>query len=81
METKKIEVVCNWPNHLSVPDINVFLRFANFYQQFIQGFTQIASSLIFMLPTTSGFTTKESIFIDRYDGNDSSKILHKPHCT
>ena len=35
MEAKKIEVVKKWPEPKSVWDIQVFLGFANFYQQFI----------------------------------------------
>ena len=36
----------------SVQDIQVFLGFANFYQQFIQGFSKIATPLTSMLKTT-----------------------------
>ena len=35
MEAKRIEVVKKWPELKSVRDIQVFLGFANFYQQFI----------------------------------------------
>ena len=35
MEAERIEVVKDWPEPKSVHDIQVFLGFANFYQQFI----------------------------------------------
>ena len=52
MEAKKIEVVRKWPEPKSVWDIQVFLSFANFYWQFIQGFSKIAAPLTSMLKTT-----------------------------
>ena len=52
MEAKRIKVVKNWPKPKSVRDIQVFLGFANFYRQFIQGFYRIAAPLTSMLKTT-----------------------------
>ena len=52
MEAKQIEVVKEWPKPKSIQDIQVFLGFANFYQQFIQGFSKIATLLTSMLKTT-----------------------------
>ena len=52
MEAKKIEVVKDWPEPKSVRNIQVFLGFANFYWQFIQGFSRIAAPLTSMLKTT-----------------------------
>ena len=51
MEVEQIEVVKKWPELKSVQDIQVFLGFANFYWQFIQGFSKIAASLTSMLKT------------------------------
>ena len=51
MEAKQIEVVKKWPEPKSVQDIQVFLSFANFYQQFIQGFSRIAAPLTSILKT------------------------------
>ena len=51
MEAKKIEVVKEQPKSKSVQDIQVFLDFANFYQQFIQGFSKMAVLLTSMLKT------------------------------
>ena len=45
MEAKKIKVVKDWHEFKSVCNILVFLGFANFYWQFIQGFSRIAASL------------------------------------
>ena len=52
MEAEKIEVVKDWPKSQSVYNIQIFLGFANFYWQFIQGFSRIAASLTSMLKTT-----------------------------
>ena len=51
MEDERIKAVKQWPEPKSVRDIQVFLGFANFYQQFIQGFNSIAVSLTSMLKT------------------------------
>ena len=53
MEAKRMEVVKEWPKPKSVQDIQVFLPFANFYWQFIQGFSRIAASLTSILKTTN----------------------------
>ena len=51
IEDKKIEAVKQWPEPQLIQDIQVFLGFANFYQQFIQGFCQIAALLSLILKT------------------------------
>ena len=51
MEAKRIEIVKNWPEFKSIRNIQVFLGFANFYWQFIQGFSRIAVPLTSMLKT------------------------------
>ena len=66
MEAKKIEVVKNWPKFKSVRDIQVFLGFANFYWQFIQGFNRISVLFTSMLKTT-GLPDKPAP--SRNDGN------------
>ena len=40
MEAKKIKVVKDWLKPKLVCNIQVFLGFANFYWQFIQGFSK-----------------------------------------
>ena len=52
IEAKKIKIVKDWPKPKSVRDTQVFLGFANFYWQFIQGFNRIAALLTLMLKTT-----------------------------
>ena len=52
MEDERIKAVEQWPEPRSVRDIQVFLGFANFYWQFIQGFSLIAAPLTSMLKTT-----------------------------
>ena len=52
IEAKRIEVVKDWPEPKSVRNIQVFLCFANFYWQFIQGFSRIAAPFTSMLKTT-----------------------------
>ena len=51
IEAERIEVIKDWSKFKSVQDIQVFLGFTNFYQQFIQSFSRIAASLILMLKT------------------------------
>ncbi len=53
MEEEQIKTVCDWPEPQLVCDIQVFLGFANFYQQFIQRFSRLITPLTFMLKTTS----------------------------
>ena len=52
MEVERIEVVKDWLEAKSVRNIQVFLGFANFYQQFIQGFSKIVALLTWILKTT-----------------------------
>ena len=46
MEVEQIEVVRKWSESKSVQDIHVFFGFANFYCQFIKGFSKIATPLM-----------------------------------
>ena len=58
MEDEKIEAIKQWPKPQSVRDIQMFLKFANFYQQFIQRFSWIAAPLTSMLKTSGGTESK-----------------------
>ena len=51
IKDEKIKTVKQWLKSKSVRDIQVFFGFTNFYQQFIQIFSRIATSLISMLKT------------------------------
>ncbi len=53
MEEEWINAVRDWLEPQLVRDIQVFLRFANFYRRFIQGFSRLAAPLNSMLKTTS----------------------------
>ena len=75
MEDKKIEAVKQWPELQSVRDIQVFLRFANFYRRFIQGFSWIATSLNSML-MTSGSTESRTQPGEGGVGVGNSKVGH-----
>ena len=46
-------MIRKWPELKSVRDILVFLGFANFYWQFIQGFSRIAALFTSILKTTN----------------------------
>ena len=52
IEDERIKVIKNWPEPKLVRDIQVFIGFAIFYQQFIRGFNKIAVPLTSMLKTT-----------------------------
>lgn len=45
-------MVRTWPKPKSVQDIQVFVGFANFYQQFIQNFSKISVLLMLMSKTS-----------------------------
>ena len=42
LEDKQIKVVKNWPKLILVRDIEIFISFTNFYQCFLQSFSNIA---------------------------------------
>ena len=45
MEEEKVKGVLEWPTPKCVKDIQKFLGLANYYHQFIEGFTSIARPL------------------------------------
>lgn len=54
----------------------MILRFINFYQQFIQGFSQIAAPLMSMLRIAIILIANKSIFVeDNVNGISSSKMI------
>ncbi len=59
MEEERIEAVKTWSEPPSIKDIQVFLRFRNFYRQFIKNFSRIVLLLISMLQTTNESTRNE----------------------
>src|SRR6266700_6534128 len=56
MDLKKIKVIINWQEPKNVKDIRAFIRFANFYQQFINNFFALVLPLI-------ALTQKNKVFI------------------
>jgi hypothetical protein len=56
MDLKKIEVIIDWQEPKNVKDIRAFIKFINFYQQFIDNFSALASPLI-------ALTQKDKVFI------------------
>src|SRR5947207_11183675 len=49
MELSRVKTIEKWPEPQSYRDIQVFLRFTNFYRRFIANFSMIASPLSDML--------------------------------
>ena len=45
MDSKKIEAITSWPKPNNVKEVQSFLGFANFYRQFIEGYSRIAAPL------------------------------------
>ena len=72
IEAKKIKIVKEWPEPKSVQDIQVFLGFANFYQQFIQDFYRIATRLTSMLKMVT--PPEKSILEEIGDGKGGDSI-------
>ena len=46
MDLKKIKVIVNWQEPKNIKDIKVFIKFANFYQQFINNFSALVLPFI-----------------------------------
>ena len=49
MDPDRIETIIEWPVPTSAHDIQVFLGFANFYGQFIDGYSRVVSPIISLL--------------------------------
>ena len=52
MDCSKVETIQNWKVPCCVKDVQSFLRFANFYQRFISGYSKIAAPLTSLTKTT-----------------------------
>ena len=53
MDPAKVAAVKEWAKPESVKDVQSFLGFANFYQRFIRGFSNVAKPLIALIRKTS----------------------------
>ncbi len=49
MDHTKVEAVENWPQPLTIKDLQRFLGFANFYRRFICGYSELSASLTSLL--------------------------------
>ena len=45
MVKEKIKAIRQWPEPRNLKEVQAFLKFANFYQRFIQGYSQICTPL------------------------------------
>ena len=72
MEKERIKAIYDWCEPLSVCDIQIFLEFANFNRQFIQGFNRIAVSLSSMLKIASLVDLAISVKVDNEEQDDKS---------
>ena len=80
IEDERIEAVKSWPEPKSIWDIQVFIRFANFYRRFIQGFSKIAVSLTSMLKTSSAASTlsQKSMIVNNETSNKKLSKFKNP---
>ena len=77
IEDERIKVVRNWPEPKSIQDIQVFIGFANFYWQFIRGFSRIVASLTSMVKMTGSSDSTQRDDDDEVVGGGGSKNLSK----
>ena len=55
MDKKKVKANREWPEPRNLKEVQVFLGFANFYQRFIQGYSQICTPLTKMTKKEQSF--------------------------
>ena len=53
IDPAKVATIEEWAKPESVKDVQSFLGFANFYQRFIRGFSNVAKPLIALIRKTS----------------------------
>jgi len=49
MNSQRIDTIKNWPTSMTFQNVQIFLKFANFYRRFIEAYSQIVSSLTGLL--------------------------------
>jgi len=54
MSEKKVKSILNWKAQRSVQDVQIFIGFANFYQQFIENYSKVCKSITKTLKTNGG---------------------------
>lgn len=77
MKNKKIVRVKQWPKLQSIKDIQTFLKFTNFFQQFIQKFSQIIAPLILILKTLSIKSTELRKNVIKVDDDGKKNYSNK----
>lgn len=79
IKDERIKAVKSWLEPKLVPNIQVFIRFANIYWRFFQGFSKIGASLNFMLKTSSAANIQhqKSIVVDNEDIMSGSNLYEK----
>ena len=70
MDKEKVKAIREWPEPRNLKEVQAFLRFANFYQRFIQGYSQICTPLTKM-------TKKEQPFHWEYEQREAFEKLKK----
>ena len=55
MDDEKVKAIKEWPEPKNLKEVQAFLGFANFYQRFIQGYSQICTSLTKMIKKEQPF--------------------------
>ena len=45
MDQEKVKVVTEWPEPKNLKEVQAFLRFANFHQRFMQGYSKVVTLL------------------------------------
>lgn len=71
IKDEQIKAVRDWPESQSVLDIQVFLRFGNFYERFIQDFSKLAAPFTLRLKITRVESlVNNPVFIDKYNTID-----------
>ena len=55
MDLKKIKAIVNWQELKNIKDVRAFIRFTNFYQQFINNFSALALPLITLTQKDKAF--------------------------
>ena len=66
MDPEKVSTVLNWEVPKTIPDVQCFLGFANFYRRFIEGYSRICTPLFNLLKN-----------MDK--DKEISTIMTKPH--
>ena len=70
MDDEKVKAIKEWPEPRNLKEVQAFLGFANFYQRFIQGYSQICTPLTKM-------TKKEQPFYWEYKQREAFEKLKK----